>query len=181
MPGWVFSLLQFFPLSLFAGYACWNGPPDEQRWRVAFGISAVAAIIQLAILLPQRRPVNRLVLAGNVYLLLGGLAFFTSQWWFLRYYDSLRETAIFLLMMAVGILSMITTRAGYAGLSEAPRGEVLRASVILLGATVLALAVSIAFRGNRYLAAVLPIIALAVLQRTLTSRYAIKPTPQPPS
>jgi hypothetical protein len=35
------------------------------------------AIIQLAILLPRRRLVNRLVLAANTYLLLGGLAFLT--------------------------------------------------------------------------------------------------------
>src|SRR5690606_40738757 len=45
----------------------------------------------VAIVLPQPRPVSRLVLSANLYLLLGGLAFFLNQWWFLQLYDALRE------------------------------------------------------------------------------------------
>jgi hypothetical protein len=170
MPRWIFSLLQFFPLSLFAAYAFWNGTPDDARWQTAFELAALAAIVQLAILLPQRRPVNRLVLAGNIYLLLGGLAFLTHQWWFLHYYDSLRESAIFIAMLVVGVFAMFATRAGYAAMPDAPRADVWRASAALLFATAVALGVSIAFRGNRYAAAVLPIAALAVLQQLLVRR-----------
>jgi len=174
VPRWIFSLLQFFPLSLFAAYAFWNGAPDDARWQRAFELAAIAAIIQLTVLLSQRRPVNRLVLAGNVYLLLGGLAFLTSQWWFLRYYNSLRETAIFIVMMLIGVVTMFGTREGYAALPDAPRGDVMRASLALLAATAAALGLSIVFRGNRYAAAVLPIIALTVLQQVLVRRQAVK-------
>lgn len=170
MPKWLFALIQFFPLSLFATYAFWYGLPDDQRWREAFQIAAFAAIIQLAIVLPQPRPANRLVLAANIYLMLGGLAFLTHQWWFLNLYNSLRESAIFIVMLAVGIISLLFTQAGYAALPSAPRQTVIKASLWLFAATALALAISITFRGNRTFAAVIPIICLAVLQRILVYR-----------
>ncbi len=170
MPKWIFALVQFFPLSLFATYAFWHGVPDEQRWREAFQLSAVAAVIQLLIVLPQSRPANRLVLAANTYVMLGGIAFMTHQWWFLKLYDSLRESAIFIVMLCVGAMAMLFTKAGYAALSDAPRGTTTRASLWLLGATLLALGTSVLFRGDQTLAAVIPIIALAVLQRFLVYR-----------
>lgn len=170
MPKWIFALVQFAPLSLFAAYAFWNGAADDQRWEVAFKLASVAAIIQLAIILPQRRPANRLVLAANVYLLLGGIAFITRQWWYLALYDALRESAIFIIMLAVGAITTLASRAGYIGVTDVPRRFVVRASVILWLATLAALALSIQFRGDRYLAAVWPIVGLAVLQRILVHR-----------
>ncbi|WP_228064379.1 hypothetical protein [Novilysobacter avium] len=158
------------PLSLFAAYAFWNGAPDEQRWREAFQIASIAAVAQLALVLPQPRPANRLVLAANVYLMLGGLAFLLHQWWYLRLYDSLRESAIFIIMLCVGIAATLFTSPGFAAITHAPRHVVMRASISLLVATALALGISFAFRGDRILAAVVPIICLAVLQRVLVSR-----------
>jgi predicted MFS family arabinose efflux permease len=172
MPKWIFALIQFMPLSLFATYAFWHGAPDEQRWQHAFQLASVAALVQLAIVLPQRRPASRLVLAANLYLLLGGLAFFAHQWWFLQLYDALRESAIFIIMLAVGIATTIGSRAGFVAACTVPRAPVVRASLWLLAATALALAVSISYRGDRYLAAVYPIIALAVLHRVLLHRLA---------
>lgn len=170
LPGWLFALVQFLPLSLFATYAFWNGAPDELRWQQAFEIASLAAIAQLAIVLPQPRPVNRLVLAANLYLMLGGLAFLTRQWWYLQIYDALQESAIFVAMLCVGIGATLFTRSGYAALMHTPRHAVIRASLWLLLATVVALGASAIFRGDRNLAAVLPIICLAVLQRVLVAR-----------
>lgn len=167
MPRWIFALIQFIPLSLFATYAFWNGAPDEHRWEIAFKLASIAALIQLVIILPQSRPANRLVLAANFYLLLGGLAFLTHQWWYLRLYDSLRETAIFVLMMVVGTITTLASRAGYVGAENASERLVIRASLALLLATAIALVLSVLFRGDRYLAAVWPIVGLAVLQRFL--------------
>ena len=102
--------------------------------------------------------------------LLGGVAFFAEQWWFLRIYDALRESAIFIIMLAVGVATTVASRAGFVGVCLVPRTPVVRASLWLLVATALALAVSVTFRGDRYLAAVYPIIFLAVLQRGLLYR-----------
>jgi len=170
VPRWIFALIQFIPLSLFATYAFWSGAPDEHRWEIAFKLASIAAIIQLLIILPQSRPANRLVLAANFYLLLGGLAFLTHQWWYLRLYDDLRESAIFVLMLAVGTVTTLASRAGYIGAVNSSRRFVVRASVALLLATTVALVLSVLFRGDRYLAAVWPIVGLAVLQRFLAHR-----------
>ena len=170
MPRWIFALVQFLPLSLFATYAFWHGAPDGLRWQHAFQLASVAALVQLAIVLPQPRPASRLVLAANLYLLLGGLAFFAQQWWFLQLYDALRESAIFLIMLAVGAATTMGSRAGFVGTCSAPRAPVIRASLWLLAATALACIVSVNFRGDRYLAAVYPIIALAVMHRILLHR-----------
>ena len=170
MPRWIFALIQFLPLSLFASYAFWHGAPDDARWQQAFQLASVAALVQLAIVLPQRRPASRLVLAANVYLLLGGLAFFAHQWWFLQLYDSLRESAIFIIMLAVGVATTIGSRAGFVAACAPPRRAVVRASVWLVAATAVALVMSVAYRGDRYLAAVYPIIGLAILQRVLVHR-----------
>ena len=172
VPRWIFALIQFLPLSLFASYAFWYGAPDESRWQNAFQLASVAALVQLAIVLPQRRPTSRLVLAANLYLLLGGLAFFAHQWWFLKLYGSLRESAIFIIMLAVGAVTTVGSRAGFVAACSLPRAAVVRASLWLLGATALALAVSLAYRGDRYVAAVYPILVLAVLHRVLLYRLA---------
>ncbi|MDX1556968.1 MAG: hypothetical protein R3212_13130, partial [Xanthomonadales bacterium] len=66
MPKWIFALIQFLPLSLYATYAFWQGAPDELRWQDAFQLASVAAVIQLAIVLPQPRPASRLVLSANL-------------------------------------------------------------------------------------------------------------------
>lgn len=172
MPRWIFALLQFLPLSLFATYAFWNGVPDDLRWQRAFQLASVAALVQLAVVLPQPRPASRLVLAANLYLLLGGLAFFAGQWWFLQLYDVLRESAIFIIMLGVGIATTAGSRAGFVAACSVPRAAAVRASLWLLAATALALAVSVVYRGDRYLAAVYPILALAVIHRVLLHRLA---------
>ncbi len=174
MSKWLLAAIQFFPLSLFATYAFWNGPPTDSRWLEAFQIAAVAGLIQLVIVLHQEKPVNRLVLAGNTYLIFGGIAVITTQWWYLQIYDALQESAIFLCIIIVGCISTFATRSGFiASISESPM-LIRRASYYLLAASFVALPISYIFQGNRYLAAVLPILGLAILQRILVHRIAVK-------
>jgi hypothetical protein len=166
--GTVSSLVQFFPLSLFATYAFWRGVPTNERWVVAFELAALAAVIQLLVLLPQRRPMNRLILGANVYLLIGGAAALAKQWWVLEAYGALKESGIFLSMLGVGVVTTFATSAGFVAVVDAPRERIRRASLWLLGATLIAVVVALAFRGNRAWAAVVPVIALAVLPVSYT-------------
>ncbi|MCP4985690.1 MAG: hypothetical protein GY928_06340 [Colwellia sp.] len=170
MSKWIFALIQFFPLSMFATFAFWNGAPTNDRWLEAFQLGALLGLIQLIILLPQKKPLNRLVLAGNIYLILGGLAAFFQQWWYLKLYDSLRESAIILLMVIVGSLTTFVSSSGFIAVKDSDR----KFSIYLLVATILMLPFAIIFEGNRTYAAVLPIIFLAILQRYLS--YIAKQT-----
>jgi len=163
MRKWIFALIQFFPLSTFATFAFWHGAPSNDRWLDAFQIAALLGLIQLVILLPQKAPLNRLVLAGNLYLILGGLAAFFQQWWYLKLYDLLRESAIILLMVLVGTLTTLTSSSGFI----AVKGSDRKLSIYLLAATLSMLPFALYFEGNRTFAAVLPIIFLALLQRYL--------------
>jgi hypothetical protein len=177
MPRWIFSLFQFFPLSLFATYAFWDGLPTNERWIEAFQISAIAGLVQLVIVLPQRFPLNRLVLAGNIYLILGGLAALTGQWWYLQIYDYLRESAIFLAMLIVGIVATFTTRYGFIAAQGANLEWTRHYSILLLGSTAICFIPALAFEGSRIWSAVVPIIALAVLQRHFSHLASQKPHP----
>lgn len=165
MPRWIFAFFQFFPLSLFAAYAFWHGLPTNDRWIEAFQISAIAGVLQLIIVVPQRFPLNRLVLAGNIYLILGGLAAITGQWWYLQIYDCLRESAIFVAMLVVGVVATFTTRYGFIAAQGANHEWTRHYSILLLGATAICFIPALAFEGSRVRSAVVPIVALAVLQR----------------
>jgi len=167
---WIFALVQFFPLSLFAAYAFRQGPPTDDRWVQAFQVGAVAALLQLLIVLPQHWPANRLILAANLYLLGGGLAALTHQWWFLKFYGVLKESGIFLFMLGVGAVATFASSAGFVAVAGAQQERVRRASLWLLAATVPALVASFLFQGNRIWAAVVPVVVLGVLQRVLVHR-----------
>lgn len=163
MSKWIFALIQFLPLSTFATFAFWHGTPSNERWLEAFQLGALLGVFQLAILLPQKKPLNRLVLAGNLYLIFGGLAAYFQQWWYLKLYDSLRESAIFIFMISVGVLSTLVSPSGFV----AVKGSARKFSIYLLVATIAMLPFAIIFEGERTYAAVLPIIFLAILQRFL--------------
>ncbi|MBB3168726.1 hypothetical protein [Simiduia aestuariiviva] len=164
MSKWIFALIQFFPLSTFATFAFWYGAPSVERWLEAFQIGALLGLFQLAILLPQKKPLNRLVLAGNIYLIFGGIAVFLQQWWYLEIYDSLRESAILAIMVVVGCITTFTSSYGFIAVKDVSR----KYSLWLLVATLSMLPFSIVFEGNRLYAAVIPIIFLAILHRFLS-------------
>lgn len=164
--------VQFLPLMLFGTYAFWHGAPTDDRWVEAFKLGGLAALAHLLIVLPRARPADRLVLGANLYLLAGGLAAFTQQWWFLRYYGTLRESAIFLFMLGVGAVATFGTAAGFLAVPGAPAEKVRRHSLVMLAATTAALAVSFAFRGHTQVSTGLPVLALTLLQRALAERHA---------
>lgn len=163
MSKWIFALIQFFPLSVFAMYAFWSDTPSNERWLTAFELGAILGLIQLLVLLPQKTPLNRLVLAGNIYLILGGLAAFLQQCWYLALYNYLRESAILILMVLVGAISTFMSASGFI----AVKGSDRKFSIYLLLAAISMIPVAIFFEGNRTYAAVIPIIFLAILQRYL--------------
>lgn len=163
-------MIQFLPLSLFAAWAFRHGVPTDDGWIEAFQVGAVAALLQLVVVLRRSRPANRLVLGANLWLLTGGLAALAQQWWLMRLYGALAETGIFVFMLGAGVVTTLATPAGFVGTVGAPAAAIRRGSVYLLGATVLALAASVVFRGDRALAAALPVTALALFHRTLVTR-----------
>lgn len=170
---WILVFVQFLPLSFFATYAFWHGEPTDDRWMEAFQWGSLAALIQLLIVLPQRRPTNRLILAANLYLLAGGGAVFTHQWWLLQTYGVLREAGIFIAILIVGVVTTFASPAGFIA-TLGTQSEVRRASLWLLVAAMLGLGASLMFAGDTTWAAVVPIICLAIFHRVLQVRARVR-------
>lgn len=172
MKSWLFALIQFLPLSSFASFAFWNGVPTSERWIQAFEFGAVAGLIQLMVVFFQPNPVNRLIFGANLYLIVGGLAAFFQQWWLFKLYGSLQESAIFIFIFCVGLVSTFTTTAGFLSVQTNAKERVRNYSYCLLAATAIALMCSLLFHGNRVWSVVVPIIVLALLQRLFS--YKLK-------
>ena len=172
MKSWFYALIQFLPLSSFASFAFWNGIPSNERWVQAFEFGALAGIIQLIIISFQPNPVNRLILGANLYLIVGGIAAFLQQWWLFKLYGSLQESAIFIFIFVVGLVSTFATAAGFLSVQTLAKNRVKNYSYCLLAATLVALCCSLFFQGDRAWSVVVPIIALALLQRLFS--YKLK-------
>ncbi len=164
-------LLGFIALAVFVAYAYANGTPTVARWEAAFKLGAVLAALEIAVLSFRKAPMNRLILGGNIWLLAGGLAFLAGQESFLRVYERLGEVSVFIAILTVGILTTAFSKNGFVGVEGASRA-VIAQSLWLIAGVVAALCMAIYFKGNVKLAAVLPLTALAFLNRYL--RYQIK-------
>jgi hypothetical protein len=160
-------LLGFLALAVFAAIALTpTEAPTVERWLLAFKVGACLATLELAALVYRSVPANRLIIGANLWLLAGGIAAFTKQWWWLRGYERLGEASLFLIILLVGAVTTAFSRAGFVG-APGPRRKVVLLSAALLVGVVAALVASIYYRGNAKFAAVLPIIALSWFNRLL--------------
>lgn len=165
-------LVQFLPLSLFATYAFWHGTPTNDRWVEAFKLGGIAALVQMAIVLRQRRPADRLILGANLYLLAGGLAAFARQWWFLGWYGMVGPSGIFMSMFVVGAVATFATSSSFLAVPGAPPPSARRYSLWLLAATLVAVGATSVFGADGTRVAGLAVLALALLRRGL-ARLAV--------
>jgi len=161
---------QFLPISLFSTYAFALGLPSNERWLEAFMLSALVGVLQLVVLAFVKRPMSRLVLAINSYLIVGGLAAFFQQWWVLDLYNQGQELSIFIFIFTVGIITTFASQHGFIALEKGNKKQIRFASYLLLTASVVAAIIAFIFQGNTTYSAVLPIISLALIQRILLFR-----------
>ena len=124
-------LLGFLALAVFAAVAFSAGAPTDERLIRAFKLGAVLAAVELAVLWARTAPANRLIVGANAWLLAGGLAAFTEQWWWLKGYQHLGETSLFLSMLGVGIIATAFTPTGFVA-TDGPRRKVVLASLAML-------------------------------------------------
>jgi hypothetical protein len=162
-------LIGFLALAFFAYLAFGRGQSTDESFVFAFKASALVAVIELGLLLARASPANRLILGANLWLIAGGVAALLEQWWWLRIYQQFGEASLFVFMLLVGLVSTLSSSAGFVA-KHGPKPSVIRASLVLLAAVACALAVAVYFRGNVKYAAVIPVIALSWLNRLLRHR-----------
>ena len=159
-------LLGFLALALFAYLAFSSGPPSDERFVFAFKVAGCVALLEMVVRLSRAAPASRLILGANLWLVAGGLAAFTQQWWWLQAYQRLGESGLFISMLLVGVVSTAFSEVGFIAV-PGERRRVLMLSIVLLIAVLAALLMSVRFRGSVQWAAVVPVIALSWLQRLL--------------
>ncbi len=171
-------IFQFLPLSLFSMIAFWQPQTSSQTWLLAFQVSALVAIAQLVMMLKQKVVMSRLILSANFYLILGGLASFFQQWWYLKLYNTLQESAIFLVMIVVAVITMIISENGFVGIDKSAvkdakeRLNINKKSAFLFIAVLVSLAISHIFKGDIVISVAAPIVVLALFQHYLTYQFS---------
>jgi hypothetical protein len=106
-------LIGFIALAFFAYLAFGRGQTTDETFVFAFKASSLLAIVELAFLLARTAPANRLILGANLWLIAGGAAAFTEQWWWLRGYQQFGEGSLFLTILLVGVVSTLFTPSGF--------------------------------------------------------------------
>jgi hypothetical protein len=170
-------LFQFLPLSLFSMIGFWQAETSNQTWLLAFQLAAMVGICQLLLIIKLNIVMSRLILSANIYLILGGLASFFQQWWYLELYSILQESAIFLVMIFVGISTMLLSKNGFVGINktlvkeEKDRIHINKESFYLFIAVLISLVISLVFKGDIAISVVTPIVFLAFFQRYLVRQH----------
>jgi hypothetical protein len=173
-------LFQFLPLSIFSTIGFWQPQTSNETWLLAFQVAALVGICQFLLITKLKIVMSRLILSANIYLILGGLASFFQQWWYLEFYNSLQESAIFIVMIFVGITTMLFSNNGFVGINKTlikeakNRININKKSAYLFIAVLIALVVSVMFKGEIAISVVTPIVALAIFQRYLVNAYRLQ-------
>lgn len=167
------QLLQFFALSCFLLVAFRHGEPGLEDWLIAFMVGGAVAVLQVAFatMIARGRPLNRLLLGVNAYLAVGGLSASTNQLWILQALNDLRESGLFLCILAVGAVATFGSAAGFVGQVDAADPSRTRRYSFALWALALLVSIpSFAFRGHLSVSAVVPLTALTLVNRWLGKR-----------
>jgi len=168
------TILEAIPLSAFLLYIRNIDTEIPQNWEAPFIISGLMVLIVIIFFLYRKILFNRILLGINIYLLCGGMAFITHQWWLNRLYDTLQASGMLLLIIITGILSIFLSSKGFIGANSPDKKNVKRFSVYLLLCSVFAFAISFGFRGSRILSELVPFIGLFFFQSLLKRRLAKK-------
>jgi len=154
--------IQFLPLVAFLWTARYFGFNDT-GWMYAFYAGSVIAIIQSAIFVFYKIFLNRFLLAINLFLLGGGLAFLTNSTILLNVYDNYQHIMLFVALIIVGVVTTFFTKAGFVGVENSSPVKTRRFSLYLLGASVLGLGAALVFKNYGIVSAAVILILLRFL------------------
>ncbi len=159
------DLFEFLPLMIFVYLGRFGSEISER-----FVWGAAAALLVMPCLVLARRQMNPLVIAANIWLLIEGLAFITHVPPLSSLLVFLRETAFFLVIVIVGALFLCFSKTGLFATASQDHQRVRGYSLLLLLLATASAIWSFFHRGDEFVAASLPAIALFVLQMVLASR-----------
>jgi hypothetical protein len=163
------NIIEFIPISVF-GLIVRLTSENGVNWKLAFIFGGCFAVIEKAILVAKRFPLNRILLGTDVFLIIGGLGYLFNIQLILNVYLFLFQATLFASLLIIGVLTTFITERGFIGVKHHQRNRIIIFSLYLLGAGVVAFLVSFTFRGNYMLAGVLPFSGMLAISWILNKR-----------
>jgi len=170
-PMWA-ELIQLVPIVSFALPFIVKGEVDLSRAQQTFLLAAVLTIPATFLVTRRGLALNPILVGTSFWLWVAAIAFnahldSASAWlvW-------AQGAGLFLAIFAVGVLTTLASPHGYIGARHPDGRWVRRASLLLLGATALALLWAYWFRSNIRLGGGLPFIVVNVVRRVVIVRAA---------
>ncbi len=156
--------IEAIPITLFLAYIRRIDTQVPENFKGPFTISAAAAVLLICILVYKKQPLNRLFLGINLYLISGGAAFITHQYWLNRIYDDLQASGMLLWIIGVGVVTTLLSPRGFINTASSDKKRVKTKSLFLLLFASIAFAVAFLFRTNKLFPEFVPFVCLFLLQ-----------------
>lgn len=169
------SFLDFLPLLIFLQIAGHSTASGAAKWMFAFEVAGIVSVLHIAFLIIRSAVANRIALAVDMYLLVGGVASFFSLHSIISLLNSSRECGVLVAICVVGIVTTVFSSAGFVGY-RAHKPAVYTCSIYLLLVTGAAASVSFVWIGHALLAGVLPVLSIVMVNKLLLMRLQ-KSTP----
>jgi hypothetical protein len=165
-------IAEYLPLASFLMAARLVGA-GENKWPRAFEVGAAVTLFSCLILMSKRRIPSPILMGISLFLFVGGLSFATGFSPLLRLYGTLMESALFISILFVGIVTTFASPQGFIGLAGGEPKRVRAGSYGLLAVAGLAVAASWHFHGRMFWAGVIPMVSL-LLVSTVLRRIAMR-------
>lgn len=159
-------LVQYIPLSAFLAIVRWSDQTGP-NWKLAFVIGGCIALIELFFLLINKKVIDRFIMAINIFLFVGGLGFLFDIHPILNLYDRLMQSALFVSILLVGVVTTLFSIYGFIGVGHPNKQLIRNRSIYLLMASLLACTLSLFFRQDMLFGGTLPFIGLLVSRKML--------------
>ena len=171
----IFQLLQFLPLIIFLAYTRGiDAKVAGMHWKGPFLVGASLALVAIIVPLLNKVILNRILLGINAFFISGAVAFLFQFMWLLDLYWKLKSAPMFIWVTIVGVIAILFNQNGFIGIHHSNKRFIRLYSIYLLLATIVALGVSLVFRGIILISDVIPFIALFVIKDLLKSGLAKK-------
>lgn len=164
------NYFKFFPITVFLLVARY-GSFTDLAWYNAFIAAAIAALGINSFLLTQDIILDRFALGLNLFLMIGGLAFYFDIKPILYFYSNYKAASFFANITIVGILTMVFSPYGFIGVKSSDKKLIQTTSMQLLCFTFIALAASYFLNSySLFVSGALPFIALRFAREPLAQK-----------
>ena len=165
-----YHVVNYIPLFAFLLYARVYGlmQSTSADWQHAFYIGGGLAIFAIAFQLINNVLINRLWLAGHLFLMSNALLFTVNAQRPLAWVGEYKGATFILAFIAVGIVTTLFSSAGFIGAEHGNPTEIKKQSLLLLGACVLGFIWAYGTNAQSFwISTVLPIVLLRLLNKKL--------------